>query len=195
MAANNKLIILMLLICLLPHIIFSSASAQELDTKAYVDSWCQDTKYPNLCVRSLSPVVRSLAIQSPQELVLFLLKESLNTTAFLLKEVANPKPPNLQDKVLAKQLRLTVTRLEVSLRRMIGIITKLLLRGNGVGGVYFSLKRWTSEALADAETLMSVFQGRGLSKSEATIYGKVKNVHETVSNALAIVQHYVNTRH
>ncbi|CAF2034452.1 unnamed protein product [Brassica napus] len=95
MEANNKLILMLLIISVLPHIIFSSAtssSAKEYDTKAYVDSWCRTTLYPNLCVRSLSRYVRSRAMQNPRDLARFALKASLYrakyTKAFLLKEVA-----------------------------------------------------------------------------------------------------------
>ncbi|KAL0845925.1 hypothetical protein Bca101_019171 [Brassica carinata] len=130
MAATNKLIIRVLLICLLPHIVFSSASGKDNDTKAYVDSLCQTTIYQELCVRSLSPY-----------------------------------------------------------------LIELLSGRDGVGAKNNNLQRWTSTALTDAKTLVSKFEGRRLSKLESTIYGKVKNVEETTSNALAIVQHYAATRH
>ncbi|CAH8335115.1 unnamed protein product [Eruca vesicaria subsp. sativa] len=193
MVANNKLIILVLLISLLPHIIFSSASAQELDTKAYVDSWCQETKYQNLCVRSLTPYVRSRTIQSPEELVLFVVKESLNlannTKAFLLSETLRPQ--------FNAFFSVSASLLTAIVKDLTEILSALSNGAEGDGGIKLgnNLQRWTSTVLTDAETLVSKLQGRRLSKLEATIKEKVKNVEETTSNAVAIIKHYAATRH
>ncbi|CAH8335191.1 unnamed protein product [Eruca vesicaria subsp. sativa] len=190
MVANNKLIILVLLISLLPHIIFTSASAQEFDTKAYVDSWCQETKYQKLCVRSLTPFVRSRTIQIPEELVLFALKESLNlannTTAFLLKELANRETRTVYKNEF---LRISVHRLKNISGRLSNLVEEVGRR-NG-----FDPQTWRSTLLTEGVTLVSEFQGRRLSKLEATIKEKVKNVEETTSNALALIKHYAGARH
>ncbi|KAF8048798.1 hypothetical protein N665_2401s0002 [Sinapis alba] len=191
-ATNSKLIILVLLICLLPHIVFSSASAKDDDTKAYVDSLCQTTKYQDRCVRWLSPYVSSRAIQSPEDLIVLALKASLTQALHTLE---------LLKKVLIMgvgDLSSLVVQLRSILGNLTGIISKLidLLSGrDGVGAKNINLQRLTSTALTDAETLVSKFQGRKLSKLEAMIYGKVKNVEETTSIALAFIQHYAATRH
>ncbi|KAF8107140.1 hypothetical protein N665_0126s0058 [Sinapis alba] len=170
-ATNNKLIIL---ICLLPHILFSSASAEDNDTEAYVDSLCHITKYQDRCVRSLSSYVSSGAMQVPKTVVISLLQTSLTQAIVTLD--------------LLKKLQPYCISLLI---RVINKLTMLLsdIQKNN------NLQRLTSTALTDAETLVSKFQGRKLSKLEAMIYGKLKNVEETTSNALSLIQHYAATRH
>ncbi|KAG2331029.1 hypothetical protein Bca52824_002209 [Brassica carinata] len=202
MEANNK-VILVLLISVLPHIILSSAtsaSAKEYDTKAYVVSWCRTTLYPNLCVRSLSRYVRSGAMQNPRDLARFALKASLYrakyTKAFLLKEVKNLETLRPQYYALVHdcltQIRDSVNQLSLAIAE--------LDRVNKRGEVNLewhinNLQTWTSTALTDAETCVSQFPGRRMSKLKATIKGKVKNVEETTSNALAFIEHYAAARY
>ncbi|KAG2331123.1 hypothetical protein Bca4012_019428 [Brassica carinata] len=93
------------------------------------------------------------------------------------------------------ELVIVLKRIELKLTTMVSKLIELLSGRDGVGAKNNNLQRWTSTALTDAKTLVSKFEGRRLSKLESTIYGKVKNVEETTSNALAIVQHYAATRH
>ncbi|CAG7859543.1 pectinesterase inhibitor 9 [Brassica rapa] len=206
MEANNKLILMLLIISVLPHIIFSSAtssSAKEYDTKAYVDSWCRTTLYPNLCVRSLSRYVRSRAMQNPRDLARFALKASLYrakyTKAFLLKEVAKLETVKPQYYALVQdcltQIRDSVNQLSLAIAEL-----DRVNRRGGKSQVNLewhinNLQTWTSTALTDAETCVSQFPGRRMSKLKATIKGKVKNVEETTSNALAFIEHYAAARY
>ncbi|CAH2069069.1 unnamed protein product [Thlaspi arvense] len=204
MAANNKLILVLLF--LLPHIISSSAtatSAKEYDTKAYVDSWCRTTLYPNLCVRSLSRYVRSRAIQNPLDLARFALKASLYrakyTKAFLLKEVTKLETLKPHYYVLVNecltQIRDSVNQLSLAIAEL-GRVNRR--GGKSQEDLHWhinNLQTWTSTALTDAETCVSQFPGRRMSKLKATIKGKVKNVEETTSNALAFIEHYAAARY
>ncbi|KAJ4905610.1 Plant invertase/pectin methylesterase inhibitor superfamily protein [Raphanus sativus] len=202
MAANNKLILVLL--SLLPHIIFSSVAARkDYNTKAYVDSWCRTTLYPNLCVRSLSRYVRSRAMQNPQDLARFALKASLYrakcTKAFLLKEVTNletlrPKYYALVHDCLT-QIRDSVDQLGLAIAELNRVNRRGGKRQVDLDWHINNLQTWTSTALTDAETCVSQFPGRRMSKLKATIKGKVKNVEETTSNALAFIEHYAAARY
>ncbi|KAJ0250010.1 hypothetical protein HA466_0142280 [Hirschfeldia incana] len=202
MAANNKLILVLL--SLLPHIVFSSVAARkDYNTKAYVDSWCRTTLYQNLCVRSLSRYVRSRAMQNPQDLARFALKASLYrakyTKAFLLKEVTNletlkPKYYALVHDCLT-QIRDSVDQLSLAIAELNRVNRRGGKRRLDLDWHINNLQTWTSTALTDAETCVSQFPGRRMSKLKATIKGKVKNVEETTSNALAFIQHYAAARY
>ena len=202
MAANNKLILVLL--SLLPHIIFSSVAARkDYNTKAYVDSWCRTTLYQNLCVRSLSRYVRSRAMQNPQDLARFALKASLYrakyTKAFLSKEVTNletlrPKYYALVHDCLT-QIRDSVDQLSLAIAELNRVNRRGGKRQLDLDWHINNLQTWTSTALTDAETCVSQFPGRRMSKLKATIKGKVKNVEETTSNALAFIEHYAAARY
>ncbi|CAA7047310.1 unnamed protein product [Microthlaspi erraticum] len=205
-AHNVKLIILLVLVSLFPHIIFpaTTTSAKEYDTKAYVDSWCRTTLYPKLCVRSLSRYVHSRAMQNPRDLARFALKASLYrakyTKAFLLIEVKNleitlrPQYYALVHDCLT-QIRDSVNQLS----QAIAELDRVSRRGGKSQGALDwhinNLQTWTSTALTDAETCVSQFPGRRMSKVKATIKGKVKNVEESTSNALAFIHHYAAARY
>ncbi|CAN8309001.1 unnamed protein product [Cochlearia groenlandica] len=205
MAGRNK-VILVLMISMLPHIIFSSAtvtSPKGYNTKAHVDSWCRTTLYPNLCVRSMSRYVRSQAIQNPRDLARFALKASLYrakyTKTFLLKEVTNLEKLRPQYYALVHdcltQIRDSVNQLSLAIAEL----DRVNRRGGKIQGDLDwhinNLQTWTSTALTDAETCVSQFPGRRMSKLKATIKGKVKNFEETTSNALAFIDHYAAARY
>ncbi|ESQ37659.1 hypothetical protein EUTSA_v10028964mg [Eutrema salsugineum] len=204
MAANNKLILVLL--SLLPHIIIflaTATTAKHYDTKAHVESLCRTTLYPNLCVRSLSRYVRSRAMQNPRDLARFALKASLYrakyTKAFLLKEVKNLETLRPQYYALVHecltQIRDSVNQLSLAIAELDRVNRR---GGKSQGDLDWhinNLQTWTSTALTDAETCVSQFPGRRMSKLKATIKGKVKNVEETTSNALAFIDHYAAARY
>ncbi|KFK30586.1 hypothetical protein AALP_AA6G001000 [Arabis alpina] len=194
--------LILVLLSLLPHIIFSAAKGY--DTKAYMNSWCRKTLYQNLCVRSLSRYVRSRAMHNPRDLARFALKASLfrakYTKAFLLKEVKNLET-TLKPQYYAPvhdcliQIRDSVNQLSLAIAEL----DRVNKRGGKIQGNLDwhinNLQTWTSTALTDAETCVSQFSGRRMSKLKATIKGKVKNVEETTSNALAFIEHYAAARY
>lgn len=205
MTANNKLILALL--SMLPLIILSATatSSKNYDTKAYVDSWCRTTLYPNLCVRSMSRYVRSRAMQNPRDLARFALKASLfrakYTKAFLLKEVKNlettlrPQYYALVHDCLT-QIRDSVNQLSLAIAELDRVSRRNGGKSQGDLDWHINnLQTWTSTALTDAETCVSQFPGRRMSKLKATIKVKVKNVEETTSNALAFIEHYAAARY
>ncbi|KAL1213563.1 Pectinesterase inhibitor 9 [Cardamine amara subsp. amara] len=203
MAANNKLILVLL--SLLPLIIYSTAatSSKDYDTKAYVDSWCRTTLYPNLCVRSMSRYVRSRAMQNPRDLARFALKASLfrakYTKTFLLKEVKNLETLKPHSYALIHdcltQIRDSVNQLSLAIAELDRVNRIGRKSQEDLDWHINNLQTWTSTALTDAETCVSQFPGRRMSKLKATIKGKVKNVEETTSNALAFIEHYAAARY
>ncbi|XP_010544364.1 PREDICTED: 21 kDa protein [Tarenaya hassleriana] len=195
MATNNKSIVLFLIIHIFV-ISFAAATPEKgYDARAYVKSWCERTLYSDLCVRSLARYVGSGAMKNPQDLARVALKVSLYrakyTKAFLMK-VAKEEYGPVRD--CLTQIRDSVNQLTLAIEELNRVGSESMTSSELEWHIN-SLQTWTSSALTDAETCVSQFQGRRMSKVKASIKGKVKNVEETTSNALAFIQRYAAVRY
>ncbi|GLT84412.1 hypothetical protein SLE2022_026450 [Rubroshorea leprosula] len=165
--------------------------------RPYIEASCKGTRYPNLCIQCLSGFANSFTIQNPEELAKVALSISLyrahHTRWFLLKAakqlqaVKAREYPAVSDGL--KQIDDSVFQLSQSIREL------RRMNESAVSDEVFwhisNVETWTSAALTDASTCLDEFPtGRNMSKMKATIKGKVLNVAQVTSNALALFHRY-----
>lgn len=167
---------------------------------AYIEAACRDTRYPDLCLRCLSGYVdrANATIHSSKDLAEYALSISLYraryTRAFLLKVAKELKAMKAEEYLAVKdcldQINLSVEQLSMSIKelRRLGHETK-----GDHDTIYWhisNVETWVSSALTDASNCVDAFPGRRMSKLKATVKGKVQNVAELTSNALALFHRY-----
>ncbi|XP_050236654.1 pectinesterase inhibitor 9 [Mercurialis annua] len=193
---------LSLFLTLLP-LLCISGTAQPTSVKrsrsrspSYIESSCRATRYPALCLQYLSTLPNS-TIQNPHQLAQAALTVSLYraryTRSYMLK--------------ITKQLRLTkakeyqavkdcLDQINDSVQQLGQSIRELRRLGSqeetAVDAVWrlSNVESWTSAALSDASFCLNEFPGRRMSKLKATIKGKVLNVAQATSNALALFHRF-----
>lgn len=172
---------------------FSRHIARRSRARAYIETACQTTHYPALCVHCLSTYIKpNMTIQSPQQLAQVALSASLYRAlyarAYVLKVVRELKTLKRENQVLQDCLE----QINDSVDQLSGSIKELRRLGQeSVGDDWFwhisNVETWVSTALTDASTCVDELPaGPNMSKLKATIKGKVLNVAEVTSNALAL---------
>ncbi|XP_044491729.1 pectinesterase inhibitor 9-like [Mangifera indica] len=172
------------------------SSAVRSKSKTYVEASCRSTRYPDLCVQSLSGFTDMAALQSPQQLAHIALSVSLNkarnTRSYLLnvcKELKAMKDKDYQTvQDCVEQINSGIDQLSQSIKEI------RCLSKKGVADDSFLLinnvETWVSAALTDASSCVEQFPTRNMSKLKATIKGKVLNVEQVTSNALALFHQF-----
>ena len=188
----------------LPLFVFSVLGSVELASvqharksraRTFIEASCRSTRYPSLCVKCLSGYANKTQ-QSPFQLAQVALSVSLaktrHTRAYVMEVASNFKDvkgrthQDISD--CLDQINDGVDRLAqsiIELRRM-----------NQEGGDsdftwrMSNIETWVSAALTDATTCVDGFSGRDMGKLKATIKGKVLNVAQVTSNALALVNRF-----
>lgn len=159
----------------------------------FIKSSCSTTQYPALCVESLSVYANTIQ-QDPHQLVQTALSLSLNrsdsTKAFVTKcnKFRGLKPREyaaLHD--CAEEISDSVDRLSKSLKEL-----KLCkVKGEDFNWHISNVETWVSSALTDESTCSDGFAGKALNgKIKASIRGRMVNVAQVTSNALALINQY-----
>ncbi|XP_054814684.1 pectinesterase inhibitor 9-like [Prosopis cineraria] len=207
---NLTLLVMMILISLfsIHHATaepsFKRPHRYKPQTVAYIKGSCQTTLYPNLCLRCLYKYSNS-KIQSPQELAHVALSVSLSRALYTrdylmqvakqfkaLKNRNNNRSRDyfvLQD--CLKQINDSVYQLGLSIKELerLNKIPSTMIR-DGVLWHMSNVETWVSTALTDASTCVDYFPAHRMSKMKAAIRGKVLNVAQVTSNALALFHRY-----
>ncbi|XP_031269638.1 pectinesterase inhibitor 9-like [Pistacia vera] len=170
--------------------------ARRSKSRAYVEASCRSTRYPELCIQSLSGFTNTTELQSPQQLAHIALSVSLYkaryTRSYLFKVCKELKAIKAKDyqtvQDCLEQINSGIVQLTQSIKELRCLSQKVvnddsLLRINNV-------ETWVSAALTDASTCVEQFPGRNMSKLKATIKGKVLNVEQVTSNALALFHQF-----
>lgn len=164
-------------------------------SQAYIEDACSATRYPTLCVKYLSRYANT-AMQGPEQLAHLALSESLYralyTKAYILKvakELEASRDRGCQEvKDCLAQISDTVIQLGQSIRQL------RRLGDEPVGDDFFwhisNVETWVSAALTDTSTCLDELPGQNIGKTKATIKGKVLNVAQATSNALALFHRY-----
>ncbi|KAH7519601.1 hypothetical protein FEM48_Zijuj08G0054200 [Ziziphus jujuba var. spinosa] len=173
--------------------------------QAYIEESCQTTLYPALCVHSLSTYIGSnTTIQNPKQLAQVALKASLNRALYTrayLKKVANElkaiKAKEYQTvKDCLEQINDSVDQLSQSIKELRRLDGKEQQGAGGGGDDLFwhisNVETWVSAALTDASSCVDEFPGQRMSKLKATVKGKVLNVAQLTSNALALFRRFAS---
>ncbi|KAK4285009.1 hypothetical protein QN277_001762 [Acacia crassicarpa] len=207
-----QLINLTLLVIVLLFLFSNEASAKpslkrphrlyDPQTVAYIKASCNTTLYPDLCLRYLYKFANS-NIQSPEQLTNVALSVSLSRTLHTrdyLQQVAkqfealkNSNNPRdyfvLQD--CLKQIDDSVDELGHSIRELerLNKIPSTSINDDVLWHIS-NVETWVSTALTDASTCVDYFPGHRMSKMKAAIRGKVLNIKQVTSNALALFHRY-----
>lgn len=201
-----KSIILSLLLLLAFAISITDAAAGPAKPRArhsrsgsYLEESCKNTRYPKLCMECLSGFPNASKIQDPQKLAQLALTASLykthRTRLFLVyaaKQLQTMKAreyPAVKD--CMKQIDDGIFQLSQSIREL-----RRMESAPVNDDTFFHISNvysWTSAALTDATNCVGYFPiGRNTSKLKATIKGKLLNVAQVTSNALALFHRYAS---
>ncbi|BAT74297.1 hypothetical protein LR48_Vigan05g093300 [Vigna angularis] len=195
---------LSILLCLAavdPSLALHKPSNQN-QTMTYIESSCQGTRFPNLCIRCLARFSNS-TIDGPQHLAHLALSVSLlralKTRAYLLKvakeleEFKNDRVYlTVQDCVI--QLNDSVDQLCQAIKELRRIKKSTIIDDNFLWHIS-NVETWVSTALTDASYCVQSFPGTNMSKRTATIKFKAQNVAEVTSNALNLFHRYASSYH
>jgi len=178
----------------------SSLAKHNTQTMTYIESSCNGTLYPDLCIRCLNKFSSS-TINGPQHLASVALSVSLSralqTRGYLLNVAKEVKAIDHNNKRMFLTLQDCVNQINDSVDQLSQAI-KELKRLNKFNTIIndkvlwhiSNVETWVSTALTDASICVQSFPGHRMSKSVATIKVKAKNVAEVTSNALALFQSY-----
>ncbi|KAM5554845.1 pectinesterase inhibitor 9 [Rosa sericea] len=171
---------------------FSGHTARRSRARANIEAACRTTRYPDLCVHCLTTYVKpNMTIQSPQQLAQVALTASLYRAlyarAFVLKVAKELNTLKRENQVVRDCLQ----QINDSVDQLSGSIKELRRLGQeSVGDDLFwhisNVETWVGTALTDANDCVNALPGPNMSKLKATIKGKMLNVAQTASNALAL---------
>ncbi|CAB4300077.1 unnamed protein product [Prunus armeniaca] len=197
----SLLLILLFILSLLSSVEPSFASHPQQPrrsrARAYIEASCRTTRYPKLCVHCLSTYIKpNMTIQSPQQLAQVALSVSLYRAqyarAYVLKVAKELKELKAREYQVVhdclNQINDGVAQLTESIKelRRLGQATV----GDDLFWHISNVETWVSTALTDAYTCVDELPGKNMSKLKATIKGKVLNVAEVTSNALALFHRF-----
>ena len=169
--------------------------AQVSRARAFIESSCRSTRYPSLCVKCLSGYANKTQ-QSPFQLAQVAISVSLakarQTRAYMMQVSGNFK--DVQGRT-HQDIRDCLDQINDSVDRLTQSILELRRMNQEGGDSDFTwrmsnLNTWVSAALTDATICVDGFSGREMGKMKATIKGKLVDVAQITSNALALVDRF-----
>lgn len=163
--------------------------------RAFIEASCRSTRYPSLCIKCLSGYANKTQ-QSPFQLAQIALSVSLakarHTRAYVMQVAGDFKDIKSRTH---QDIRDCLDQINDGVERLAQSIAELQRMNQEGGDSDFTwrmsnINSWVSAALTDATTCVDGFSGRGMGKMKATIKGKVVNVAQITSNALALVNRF-----
>ncbi|XWS35670.1 hypothetical protein CRYUN_Cryun20dG0016500 [Craigia yunnanensis] len=164
--------------------------------RTFIEASCQTTRYPVLCIKCLSPYANS-DIRNAQQLSQVALTVSLYRARYTrsymlkvakgLKEIKAKEYPTVRD--CLQQIDDSVNQLSQSIRELRRLDPKAEITDDIFWHID-NVETWVSAALTDASSCVDEFPGHRMSKMKANIKGKVLNVAQLTSNALALFHQY-----
>lgn len=189
-----------ILLSLLLSIFYVDLAAESVAKSTnFIEASCSATRYPALCVQSLSSYASSIQ-RSPRQLAQIALTVSITkaqSTCTFVSRMAKAKGKGMRGREYGAvkdclyEMGDSVERLSRSVRE--------LKRMGGAHGEEFkwhvsNVETWVSAALTDETTCMDGFSGRSLDgKVKTAIRARVFGVAQVTSNALALVNQYAST--
>ncbi|CAJ2669821.1 unnamed protein product [Trifolium pratense] len=171
-------------------------------TMAYIESSCQGTRYPDLCMRSLASFAKYSNVVGPDHLAHIALSVSLvkalQTRGYLLKvvkeieEINKGSEPGLAYLTMQdceKQISDSVDQLSQAIKELRRVNKGTIIDDKMLWHIS-NVETWVSTALTDASYCVQSFPGHRMSKRTATIKSKAQNVAEVTSNGLALFHKY-----
>ncbi|KAL5073229.1 hypothetical protein RYX36_012213 [Vicia faba] len=194
---------LLILLAIFLSLLFESSLAKHnSQTKTYIESSCNGTLYPNLCIRCLNKFSHS-TVKGPQHLAQLALSVSLSralqTRVYLLNVAKELKTTDHNNKRIyltvqdcVNQINDSVDQLSQAIKEIKRLNQFSTIINDKVLWHISNVETWVSTALTDASSCVQSFPGRRMSKRVATIKVRAKNVAEVTSNALALFQSYAS---
>ncbi|TKY63698.1 21 kDa protein [Spatholobus suberectus] len=196
-------IFLSLLFSILATLVEPSSLARHDNSQAmtYIESSCNGTLYPNLCIRCLARYAKS-TINGPQHLAQYTLSMSLSralhTRGYLLKVakelkgVKNNKREYLIVQDCVDQITDSVDQLSQAIKELRSLNQGGSTINDNMLWHISNVETWVSTALTDASSCVYSFPGHRMSKKVAAIKVEAMNVAEVTSNALALFLRYAS---
>ncbi|KAK3195030.1 hypothetical protein Dsin_026340 [Dipteronia sinensis] len=197
--AQLKLPLLLLMVLSISCIIgmVEPSFARRSRNRAYLEASCRSTRYPALCVQCLLGYVNKTGLQNPQQLAQLALSVSLykalHTRAYLLKVAKELKKIKAKEYQMVQDCTEQINSGIVQLSQSIEELRRLNQEEAFSDQSFWhrsNVETWVSAALTDATTCVDQFPVRNMSKLKATIKGKVLNMVQVTSNALALFHRY-----
>jgi len=182
------------LLALLATLAFTSHASSNTNIE-FIKTSCNSTSYPTLCFTSLS--IHASTIQtSPKLLAHTALSVTLNatksTSAFMLKL---SKSHGLKPREIGA-MRDCVEETSDSVYELIKSIKEMKSLKERSADFYFmisNIQTWVSAALTDENTCTDGFAGKAMNgKTKNLVRGKIVNVAQLTSIALALVNSYAS---
>ncbi|CAA7034183.1 unnamed protein product [Microthlaspi erraticum] len=191
------------LVLLLSSTILQSSSANpnrsELDR--FIESSCQTTRYPSLCVHTLSAYATTIRQNNDQDLAQTALTISLAraraVAIFIAKLTKETQSFKRREYLAIKDCNEVLSN---SVDRLAQSVKELGRAGHAVASEDFmwkmsNVQTWVSAALTDETTCLDGFSGRAMEgKVKRLVRFKVVHVAQVTSNALALVNQFAEKR-
>ncbi|PON89465.1 Pectinesterase inhibitor domain containing protein [Trema orientale] len=159
----------------------------------YIRTSCRETTYPRLCFSSLS--VHANTIQtSPQLLAATALNVTLSSakaTSAIMSRLSLGHGLKPREVSAMKDCVEELSESVDELRRSIGEMSRVRGRRGDFKLMINDIQTWVSAALTDENTCSDGFQGKALNGNLKTVVrGRIVNVAQLTSNALALINRY-----
>lgn len=160
---------------------------QEASTK-FIRTSCSATTYPRICFSSLSKYASFIQTNPVllTDTALNLTLESAKSTSSMISMLSKSHGMNPREvssmKDCVEELHDSVDEIRKSIREM------SQLRNSNFDLTMNDVQTWVSAALTDEDTCTDGFQGPAVNGNvKATVRGKILNVAQMTSNALALI--------
>ncbi|GFP97957.1 21 kDa protein [Phtheirospermum japonicum] len=176
-------------------VVYASAAAAADPATSFIRASCRTTRYPAVCVHSLTPYA-STVHKSPRQLAMMALSVSVKRAQSAKIFVAKlAKLRGLRPKESAA-IKDCLEEVSESVDRLSKSVSELKKSGRA-GSPEFTwhmsnLQTWVSGALTDEGTCSDGFSGRALNgRIKSSIRARMTNVAQVTSNALALCNELV----
>ncbi|CAN8245268.1 unnamed protein product [Cochlearia groenlandica] len=179
----------------------SSTNPHRSDQNRFIESSCQTTRYPSLCVHTLSAYAGMIRHNNDQDLAQTALTVSLDrarSVAIFVAKLTKETPNFKRREYLA--IKDCIEVLGNGVDRLSQSVKELGRAGHAVASEDFmwkmsNVQTWVSAALTDETTCLDGFSGRAMEgKVKKLIRFKVVHVAQITSNALALVNQFAEKR-
>ncbi|GMH18343.1 hypothetical protein Nepgr_020184 [Nepenthes gracilis] len=194
--AKSSLLLLLLLLSILSIAAAAAAGASSPSSATFIKAKCSATKYPDLCVRSLSPYASEIQ-QNSWKLAATALNVSLATAqsakAFVgrLSRAKGMRPREVE------ALHDCVDEMADTVYRLNRSCGELERAGRARREEFLwrisNVQTWVSAALTDDNTCTDGFPGQILNgRVKASVSSGMLSVEHSTSNALALINQYAS---
>lgn len=190
------LALLLSILCIFSALEAGAAAAASATATNFIKSSCSATRYPAVCVQSLSSYATAIQ-QNPGQLAQTALTVSVTkaqSASTFVSRMAKAQGMKRREYAAIKdcldQLGDSVDRLSRSVREL---QQNARAKGQDFKWHMSNVQTWVSAALTDENTCVDGFTGRSMDgQVKAAVRGRVVNVAEVTSNALALVNQYAS---